>query len=529
MYCVYCGHRNDDDAVYCVNCGKYIEGSLEGDAAPPKRHRNHKGRLILGLVIGAAVLITCIICVIALTRRPSAKPVIDVPETKALEDGINGNGRGGSDNGRSDSDSDNARGGSGAEESAPETDIDATVPAMPAVPDKSIDPSLSHHPGEHHFGERHSGMSQGDGLTGQGGAMDMDKILPRGDGPWIQLSTSGSALIQDKIYLVNEDALCAYDEQLEEDILFTLTGRDDYFQGVLINGTMAYVNIGTAYRNSTILYAVDLETGEMTEAYRPSGPISMQGIIGNAIYYDAYVEDDDWIHPQLYCLDLETFEEIPLGYEDCHMDYVCDDFLVSMGQRSGRSARTLNVLSPDGSNCTKLSARAQRFEVAGDTVYYSEVLGNNDDHPCAIYSYNVSTGEKHRVFDKFPGFYFELTDGAQGAVTSYYDDETDELSIFYMDFVTGQTTEIFGEYSQYKSMNGHIYIMTTASEYSEIYEWEPGDDEPELIYTAPEDFMIEDMFARPGKDTFFVVLADLYDYELSVELAKPWEDDRQEP
>lgn len=515
MFCVYCGHKNDDDALYCVSCGKYIGGSLEGDAAPLQRHR--KGRLILGLAIGAIVLMGCIICLIVLTRRPSSKPVIDVPETKALEDERGGDGRGAGTESN-----ENGRGGEGdAEVSDAETDG-----AVPTVPNKSFGPSVGHQIGEHHSGERHSGMTQGNGLNGQAGTIDVAKILPRGSGPWIQLSSSDCALIRDKIYLVNEDTLCAYDEGLAETVFFTLPGRDDYFQGVLTNGTMAYVNVGTAYRKTTILYTVDLETGETSETYRLGGQITMGGIIGNKIFYHAYVEDE-WMHPQLYCLDLENFEEIPLGHEDCYMDYVCDDFLVSMGQHSNGSARSLNVLSPDGVDCTKLSARAQHFEVAGDTVYYSEGLGNNSDGPCAIYSYNVSTGEKHRVFDEFPGFYFKLTDEAQGAVSSVYDEAAGESNILYMDFATGQTTEIFSGYSQLKSMNGHVYIMTTASEHSEIYKWKPGDDEPELIYTVSEDYVIEDMFAHPENDTYYVVLADLEDYELSVVLARPWADGRE--
>lgn len=36
------------------------------------------------------------------------------------------------------------------------------------------------------------------------------------------------------------------------------------------------------------------------------------------------------------------------------------------------------------------------------------------------------------------------------------------------------------------------------------------------VSVYPEDYTIQDVFAYPDNDTYFVVLADVYDYELSV-------------
>lgn len=34
MFCKYCGAKNEDDAVFCVSCGKQMLGSTPGEQAP---------------------------------------------------------------------------------------------------------------------------------------------------------------------------------------------------------------------------------------------------------------------------------------------------------------------------------------------------------------------------------------------------------------------------------------------------------------------------------------------------------------
>lgn len=510
MYCIYCGHKNEDGASFCTKCGKPIESFEEepapvpdifqvptGPQQPPQDPKKKKTGLLVGLIVGAGVFIIVVIvaCVIVFGGREhrayeeqmeigeayfqeedynQARAVIDygktvVSDSKALKEKEQeikddlANGNPGTDAGMPErSDGNSGDGNTGEETLESREEIQAEETQEQTLPLEDPD------------------MADG----------NVPEETP--DNPWVT-TYNDLYFANGNFIVVDLDSIDIYDETLAP--VFHYDSEESwYFSMAVTDGTTLYAAANTTSEDgmtgSSVIYRLDIPSGSMEPLYRNDvRNIYLGGCTGERLYYYSSTAQD-WMNPGIYYFDLAQPSEHALEIHQSYVEYVGADFFVTTGQRSDVSPVPICVYDLEGNVVIQLAERGMSFEVHGRKIYYSEVTDPESYYPCVIKVYDIDTGETQTLTSDLYLLDFDVCQDGSGLwAQADLDPQTDGFApdtLVKVDFESGEMEEVYsdpGNVFTYKEVYGHMYIFSG----QEMLIYEPEYHETYSVYTLGAD------------------------------------------
>lgn len=547
MYCIYCGHKNEDDALFCTKCGKPMENVGEEDAPvpdifqmppgpvqPQQDPKKKKTGFLVGLIVGAGVLVIAIIvaCVLIFggrNRRAYAQQMeigeeyyqeadyhsaieafrkaIQMDETRSaaytrlcdayIALGDYNQARAVIDHGITVVDDPEV-----LEEKEQEINdyLANGNPGPDAVPPDTADESNAD--GSVH---EENGESQTETQALETG----DQTLPSEvesardaagedtvDNPWV-ITYNDLYFANGKFIIVDLDGIDIYDETLTQ--TFHYDSEESWYLSMAVtNGTTLYVAANTTSEDgmtgSSVIYRLDISSGSMETLYSNAvRNIYLGGCTGDRLYYYSSTAQD-WMNPAIYYFDLAQPSEHALEISQSYVEYVGSDFFVTTGQRSDVSPVPICVYDPEGNLIARLTERGMSFEVHGRRIYYSEVTDPESYYPCVIKVYDMDTGETQTLTSELYILDFDVCQDGSGIwAQADPDPQTDGFApdtLVKVGFETGAMEEIYsdsGNTFTYKEVNGHMYIFSG----QDMLIYEPEYDESYSVYTlGPDEYFV---------------------------------------
>lgn len=555
MYCIYCGHKNDDDASFCTKCGKALEHDETGEnfgesgapgpdeaaegvtqtpstdeaQEPPVRDifqmpplsqeprpdgnvQKKKTGLLVGLILGAGVLVIMIIVIcllifggrnsqsyqkqmdigeqyfqeadynaaieafreaikidetrsgaytrlcdayIALGDYNRAREVIDygvtvVDDPKELQDK------------EAEIDSYLANGNPGSDTVVPDTQAeDGSDAGETQIPETQAEPSR-----EETLPREETETAAEETSAGETTVADGDTAL---ENPWV---TTYNDLYfgNGHFVVVDADSIDVFNEALEP--VFHYDSEDTWYLSTAVtNGTTLYVAANHTSEDgmtgSSVIYSMDIASGSMETLYSNDiRNIYLGGCANDRLYYYSSTAQD-WMNPGIYYFDLARPSEHFLDIQQSYVEYVGSDFFVTTGQRSDVSPVPVDIYDLDGGQILRLTERGQSFEVRGRTVYYTEVTDPQGYYPCMLKAYDIDTGETRTLAQELYIMDFDVCRDSSGIWALADIDSSEEAftpdTLVKVDFESGEMQQIYSDSDSgftFKEVNGYMYIFS---------------------------------------------------------------------
>lgn len=544
MYCIYCGHKNEDGASFCTKCGKPIESFEEepapvpdifqvptGPQQPPQDPKKKKTGLLVGLIVGAGVFIIVVIvaCVIVFGGREhrAYEEQMEIGEAYFQEEDYNS----AIEAFREAINIDETRSAAYTRlcdayialgdynQARAVIDYGKTVvsdsKALKEKEQEIKDDLANGNPGTDAGMPERSDGNSGDGNTGEETLESREEIqaeetqeqtLPledpdmadgnvpeeTPDNPWVT-TYNDLYFANGNFIVVDLDSIDIYDETLAP--VFHYDSEESwYFSMAVTDGTTLYAAANTTSEDgmtgSSVIYRLDIPSGSMEPLYRNDvRNIYLGGCTGERLYYYSSTAQD-WMNPGIYYFDLAQPSEHALEIHQSYVEYVGADFFVTTGQRSDVSPVPICVYDLEGNVVIQLAERGMSFEVHGRKIYYSEVTDPESYYPCVIKVYDIDTGETQTLTSDLYLLDFDVCQDGSGLwAQADLDPQTDGFApdtLVKVDFESGEMEEVYsdpGNVFTYKEVYGHMYIFSG----QEMLIYEPEYHETYSVYTLGAD------------------------------------------
>lgn len=544
MYCIYCGHKNEDGASFCTKCGKPIEFFEEepapvpdifqvptGPQQPPQDPKKKKTGLLVGLIVGAGVFIIVVIvaCVIVFGGREhrAYEEQMEIGEAYFQEEDYNS----AIEAFREAINIDETRSAAYTRlcdayialgdynQARAVIDYGKTVvsdsKALKEKEQEIKDDLANGNPGTDAGMPERSNGNSGDGNTGEETLESREEIqaeetqeqtLPledpdmadgnvpeeTPDNPWVT-TYNDLYFANGNFIVVDLDSIDIYDETLAP--VFHYDSEESwYFSMAVTDGTTLYAAANTTSEDgmtgSSVIYRLDIPSGSMEPLYRNDvRNIYLGGCTGERLYYYSSTAQD-WMNPGIYYFDLAQPSEHALEIHQSYVEYVGADFFVTTGQRSDVSPVPICVYDLEGNVVIQLAERGMSFEVHGRKIYYSEVTDPESYYPCVIKVYDIDTGETQTLTSDLYLLDFDVCQDGSGLwAQADLDPQTDGFApdtLVKVDFESGEMEEVYsdpGNVFTYKEVYGHMYIFSG----QEMLIYEPEYHETYSVYTLGAD------------------------------------------
>ena len=524
MYCIYCGHKNEDGASFCTKCGKPIESFEEepapvpdifqvptGPQQPPQDPKKKKTGLLVGLIVGAGVFIIVVIvaCVIVFGGREhrAYEEQMEIGEAYFQEEDYNS----AIEAFREAINIDETRSAAYTRlcdayialgdynQARAVIDYGKTVvsdsKALKEKEQEIKDDLANGNPGTDAGMPERSDGNSGDGNTGEETLESREEIqaeetqeqtqeqtLPledpdmadgnvpeeTPDNPWVT-TYNDLYFANGNFIVVDLDSIDIYDETLAP--VFHYDSEESwYFSMAVTDGTTLYAAANTTSEDgmtgSSVIYRLDIPSGSMEPLYRNDvRNIYLGGCTGERLYYYSSTAQD-WMNPGIYYFDLAQPSEHALEIHQSYVEYVGADFFVTTGQRSDVSPVPICVYDLEGNVVIQLAERGMSFEVHGRKIYYSEVTDPESYYPCVIKVYDIDTGETQTLTSDLYLLDFDVCQDGSGLwAQADLDPQTDGFApdtLVKVDFESGEMEEVYSD-------PGNVFTFKEVNGYMYIF------------------------------------------------------------